>query len=63
MNIVNIPSQQWISDYCTKMNTNGVRVVMSLSFELLTRFMPAAWAQKDYKGDASRSGWSQCTKY
>lgn len=55
---VNVPSQQWVSDYASRLLANSMTLTMSVSFELLTMFMPNAWGQKDYAGRISKSGWT-----
>lgn len=55
---VNVPTQQWITDYCTRLASNSIGIVMSVSYELLGSIAPAAWCQVDYKNDRVQSGWS-----
>lgn len=55
---VNVPTQQWFTDYCTKLAANSMGMTVSVSYELLASWVPNAWIQKDWKGQNSESGWS-----
>lgn len=55
---INVPTQQWITDYCTRLAANGMGCTMSVSYELLNTMVPNTWIQKDWKGQDSLSGWT-----
>lgn len=55
---VNVPTQQWFTDYCQRLAAKGMGITMSVSYELLNSWVPNAWIQKDWKGQDSLSGWN-----
>lgn len=61
--ILNVPTQQWVTSFCSLLAAEGIAVIMSVSFELLKRFAPTDWAQYDYKGQQSESGWSPSSTF
>ena len=60
---LNVPTQQWVTDFCTRLNAGGMGVVMSVSFEILKEYCPSDWAQYDYKGQQSESGWDPSSTF
>lgn len=60
---LNVPTQQWITDFCTRLAAEGIAVIMSVSFELLKMYAPTDWAQYDYKGQQSESGWDPSSTF
>lgn len=60
---LNEPTQQWITDFCARLDAAGIAVVMSVSFELLKQYAPTDWAQYDYKGQQSESGWDPSSTF
>lgn len=55
---LNVPTQQWFFDYAQRLATAGLSMTISVSYEQLARFLPDAWAQKDYNGVKGQSGWT-----
>jgi uncharacterized protein (TIGR02217 family) len=60
---LNVPTQQWVTDFCARLAARGVAVIISVSFELLKEYCPLAWAQYDWKGQQSESGWSPSSTF
>jgi uncharacterized protein (TIGR02217 family) len=60
---VNVPTQQWFTDYCTRLATNSMGMTMSVSFEILGTLCPDAWVQKDYAGAAGKTGWNPASNF
>lgn len=60
---LNVPTQQWVTDFCARLAAEGVAVIISVSFELLKEYCPLAWAQYDWKGQQSESGWSPSSTF
>jgi len=60
---INTPSSLWVTDFCERLDAEGIGVIMSVSFELLNQFVPYEWCQYDYKGDISESGWTPSSSF
>ena len=60
---LNAPTQQWVTDFATRLAAEGIAVVISVSFELLKMFAPTDWAQYDWKGQQSESGWDPSSTF
>ncbi|GER07177.1 hypothetical protein GCM10007972_18030 [Iodidimonas muriae] len=55
--VLNAPTAQWIDDLFARLTAKGYKIIVSLSFEILNRFMPAAWMQRDHAGNPGLTGW------
>ncbi|RMF08900.1 MAG: TIGR02217 family protein [Alphaproteobacteria bacterium] len=48
----------WHTDFFTRAQTFGFKVVISLSYELLDANAPSDWKQRDHAGNPALTGWS-----
>ncbi|MBK5911471.1 hypothetical protein CCR85_08200 [Rhodothalassium salexigens] len=55
--VLNAPSAQWIDDLFARLVAKGYTLIVSVSFEILHRFMPTAWMQRDHAGNPGLTGW------
>lgn len=55
--VLNAPTAQWIDDLFARLRAKGYRIIISLSFEILNRFMPSDWMQRDHAGNPGLTGW------
>jgi len=53
----NAPTEQWLTDFFTRLHADGFKIIISVSFEILGMYMPAAWNQRDHAGNLARTGW------
>lgn len=54
---LNAPTQQWLDDFFARLHAKGFKIVVSVSFEILSQFMPSAWKQRDAAGNEAQTGW------
>lgn len=54
---LNAPTVQWLEDFLARLHALGYTVIVSVSFEILARFMPSAWAQRAHDGSMAETGW------
>lgn len=54
---LNGPTQQWIDDFFARLHAKGYKIVVSVSFEILSQFMPTDWKQRDADGNEAQTGW------
>jgi len=54
---LNAPTVQWLADFLARLHALGHEVIVSVSFEILARFMPSAWAQRAHDGTMAMTGW------
>lgn len=55
---LNAPTVQFLTDLFARLHDKGFRIIVSVSFEILARFVPTAWRQLDYAGNPSQTGWT-----
>lgn len=55
--VLNAPTAQWIDDLFARLTAKGFKIIVSLSFEILNRFMPDTWMQRDHAGNPGLTGW------
>lgn len=54
---LNRPTVRWFEDFFTALNALGYDHVNSVAYEILDKFMPEEWKQRDYLGRPALSGW------
>jgi hypothetical protein len=55
---LNRPCVLWHADFAARLRAAGIQLVLSLSYEMLDSFAPAAFRQCDASGAAALTGWS-----
>ncbi len=54
---LNTPCVLWHRDLAAKLHAGGFRLILSLSYEMLDSFAPAAFRQMDATGNPALTGW------
>jgi uncharacterized phage protein (TIGR02218 family) len=55
---LNDPTQQWLTDFFDRLHAKGFEIIVSMSFEILNRYIPSAWKQRDKDGNEAKTGWN-----
>lgn len=55
---LNTPCALWHRDLADRLHASGRRLILSLSYEMLDSFAPAAWRQMDRAGNPALTGWT-----
>jgi len=54
---LNFAAAAWLEDFFARLHTAGFRIILSVSFEILTAWMPFAWMQRDHTSNPAQTGW------
>src|SRR5690625_314625 len=52
------PAAAWLAAFCAELSRTGFELWLSISFEVLASYMPAAWAQRNHADEIATTGWS-----
>lgn len=55
--VLNAAAEAWHADYFARLARLGVKLVLSVSFELLAQDAPWEWAQRAFDGSQALTGW------
>jgi uncharacterized protein (TIGR02217 family) len=55
--LLNSPTEAWHRAFARALNSAGLKLILSISYELFAEYAPAQWAQRDAEGNQALTGW------